>query len=292
MFEVFATRGRKQDFETIARASDWAGLPSGKPIPLKLPHGAQICTIGLMLPDELDPDQWQAVGIKLCTISKLLQWAIGDWWAYGHHTYGKRAAFAKIKEVPYELGSLMNLGSVARRVTVSCRNEVLSFTHHVVVAAFDREEQVHWLAKAAAGKWSVSKLREMIELRRQRALFDVPGFKDPGEPTKWLRRFVVRAERAEQACTFPHSLEPMYLDGVTESAIDELIDASMKAAAAWSAVAAELEKYRQTRASKEPQRSESGRAKSSARSMRSRKAPNAREASVSRVKGEPARIRA
>src|ERR1700730_11775472 len=138
-------KGRPVDFERVVNDTEYVGPPqSGKPIDRKLPHGAEICATGLKLPDSLDLDQWKAIGIKLCTIDSAMQWAIGDWWAYGHHTYGKRKAYATAKELPYQFGSLMNLGSVARSVKSSFRNEVLSFSHHVQVAALEPEDQKKW----------------------------------------------------------------------------------------------------------------------------------------------------
>ena len=63
-----------------------------------------------------------------------MQWALGDWWAYGFHQYGKRKEIAQ--KIGLNFGTLMNYGFVARRVKTSCRNEVLSFTHHWVAARF------------------------------------------------------------------------------------------------------------------------------------------------------------
>jgi hypothetical protein len=198
-----------------------------------LPHGVVLSATRLTLPDNLDLDQWRAIGMKLCIIDSAMQWAIGDWWAYGHHTYGKRKAFAIAKQLPYQFGTLMNLGSVARSVETSCRNEVLSFSHHVAVAALDAEDQRKWLTKAEIGKWSVNKLRAYIHEAAQRALFDCYGLEDPTEAEKWFFNSLNRARRAELACSWPHGLEPCYLDCVSDSSVAELLEAASKAAEAW-----------------------------------------------------------
>jgi hypothetical protein len=220
---MFIGKGRPVDFERVVNDTEYVGPPqSGKPIDRKLPHGAEICATGLTLPDSLNLDQWKAIGIKLCTIDSAMQWAIGDWWAYGHHTYGKRKAFATAKELPYQFGSLMNLGSVARSVKTSCRNEVLSFSHHVAVAALEPEDQKKWLAKAAKGKWSVNKLGELIHVWRERALEDCPGFQVRSQAESWASNLLDQAKRAERACPWYRTVEPAYLDCVTDDAVAAL----------------------------------------------------------------------
>jgi hypothetical protein len=210
----------------------------------RLPYGAEICATGLTLPDNLDLDQWKAIGIKLCTIGSAVQWAIGDWWAYGHHAYGKRKAVAISKQLPYEFGSLMNLGSVARSVQTSCRNEVLSFSHHVAVAALEPEDQRKWLTRAAKGKLSVSKLRGYMHEAAERAKFESPGF---DEAKSWVFGFLDRAHRA-RLC-FP-VIERSYLDRVSDSDVAELLEVVSKTADCWSEVTASLKEYQHERAAK------------------------------------------
>jgi hypothetical protein len=247
---VFIGKGRQVDFERVVNDTEYVGPPqSGKPIDRKLPHGAEICATGLTLPDILNLDQWKAIGIKLCTIDTAMQWAIGDWWAYGHHTYGKRKAFATAKELPYQFGSLMNLGSVARSVKTSLRNEALTYSHHVAVAALESEDQKKWLTKAVKGKWSVNKLRELINEWRWRELENCPGFGGLSQAESWLFNFLNRARRAERAGSWPHNtVEPLHLDCVTDAAVAELVEAASKAAEAWSEVATSLKGYQHKRA--------------------------------------------
>jgi hypothetical protein len=210
----------------------------------RLPHGVVLSATRLTLPENLDLDQWKAIGIKLCIIDSAMQWAIGDWWRYGHHAYGKRKAFAVANQLPYQFGTLMNLGWVARSVETSCRNEVRSFSHHAAVATLEPEDQKKWLTKAEKGQWSVSKLRDYIHEAAERALFDCPGFDAASEAESWLFNFLARARRAERACRWPHGLEPSYLDCVGDSSVAELVEAASNAAEAWREFTASLEEYR------------------------------------------------
>lgn len=245
---MFTGKGRQVDFKRVANKTEYEVPPrSGKAINRTLPHGAEISAKGLVLPDDLNFDEWKAIGLKLFTIDKAVQWAIGDWWAYGHHLYGDRKAFAAAKELPYHFGSLMNLGSVARSVQPSFRNEALSFTHHVAVASLDPPDQKKWLTRAENLKWSVSKLRGAIHEGHERQLMDCPGFAPLSEPKKWLHGFLRRADWAERACTWPHALDFEALDLLQDPFVEQLIEAATVAANAWNDVPKKLREYLQQR---------------------------------------------
>ena len=245
---MFNGKGRPVDFESAVSATEYLAPPqSGKPVARKLPHGAEICATGLALPDGLGLDQWKAIGVKLCIIGNAVQWAIGDWWAYGHHTYGKRAAFAAAKELPYEFGSLMNLGSVARSVKSSFRNEAVSFSHHVAVAPLEPEEQKELLARAVEFKWSVSTLRELVQGRRMRRLEELLGH-DPSLDKRWLLDFLGRAQRALRACPWIRTADDVQLNYFCDGVIADIIQAASDAADAWGEITTNLKEYQQKRA--------------------------------------------
>jgi hypothetical protein len=117
-----------------------------------------------VLPPNIDQEQWQEIGIKLAPLGNSVQFAIGDWWAFGQHTYGsrKKSVLDAAKKLLYEFGSLMNLGWVAHKVPTSCRNEAVSFSHHVEVTSLEPEDQKKWLARAASRHWSVKELRREL----------------------------------------------------------------------------------------------------------------------------------
>jgi hypothetical protein len=228
----------KTKFELTAKQTEWHGLvPSSDTIDdLSLPHGAKLCKTGIILPDDLALDQWEEVGTKLMTIDKGIQWALGDWWAYGHHKYGERASIAK--NLPYEFGSLMNLGVIARKVTPSFRNEAVSFTHHVAVATLEPEQQKKLLKRAARSKWSVSKLREMLHENSE----------PPDEDQllmRWAEGLITQAKRTPAGLADP--CDPQRLDRVSDPLLANLVEAATDAAATWNLIAEGFKQYQQER---------------------------------------------
>ncbi|WP_454644520.1 hypothetical protein [Bradyrhizobium liaoningense] len=246
---MFMGKGRAADFERVANNTAYARPPlSGHGISRKLQHGAAICETGLAIPDGLEIEQWEKIGRQLCKLNTATQWAIGDWWAYGHQAYGKRKAFAVVKALPYEFGSLMNLGSVARSVQPSFRNEVLSFTHHVAVASLDPADQKKWLTRAENLNWSVSKLRGAIHEWRERQAMDCPGFAPLSEAKRWLYNLLRRARDSEKMCTWPYGLDTQHMDLLQDHYLEELVEAASAAAGAWNDLVKELGQYLQKRA--------------------------------------------
>jgi site-specific DNA-methyltransferase (adenine-specific) len=122
-------------------------------------------------------EQWEKVGKALHEF-EALQWWQGDWWVYGGHTYGERARAVAKGVFGLSFQTLMDYGWVARSITTSFRNEVLTFAHHRFVAPLAPSDQRMWLARAAAGKWSVAELRQEIKAwiraQRQIAPADMP----------------------------------------------------------------------------------------------------------------------
>jgi hypothetical protein len=240
---MYTGKGRPVQFENVVSSKEWEGLPqSGKSINRKLPHGAAICATGLMLPESLTLDQWKDVGFDLCIVDSGVQWAIGDWWFHGRHTYGKRKAYATAKELPYQFGSLMNLGCVAGSVKSSSRNELLSFTHHVAVAPLEPEDQKRWLAKAVERKWSVNQLREHIHDADQRVRMGFPGFGGLDAASSWLFNFKARARRS-----WPPFVEWSWLDDLSDADVADLIDEVSAISKEWSAITHGLDEHQRKR---------------------------------------------
>jgi hypothetical protein len=65
---------------------------------LALSTGARLHLTGLQIPADLELDKWAVIGEELAQIGNGVQWALGDWWAYGHHKYGERKAAAAAKK--------------------------------------------------------------------------------------------------------------------------------------------------------------------------------------------------
>jgi len=67
----------------------------------------------------------------------------------------------------YDIASLRNMAWVASRFDLSLRNDKLTWSHHVLLAPLDAEEQRRWLQHASEERLSVADLR--LELRASRA---------------------------------------------------------------------------------------------------------------------------
>jgi hypothetical protein len=116
----------------------------------------QLTPTSLNLPAELPFDRWQEIGHVLAYGAGRLQWWIADWWAFGDHKYGER--YQTAAALPFNAHTCETYASVARAFKETSRRlEVLSFSHHQLVAALDRaraDALLKWCAEpvAAGGK--------------------------------------------------------------------------------------------------------------------------------------------
>lgn len=120
-------------------------------------------TVGLSLPDDLPFDDWCALGRQLGHYERSIMWAIGDWWAFGQHAYGERAAVVKAEgwEGP-SFKTCANAASVGRQFQTSRRREVLSWSHHAEVAKLPTATADRLLDDAEAKGWSTRELRARV----------------------------------------------------------------------------------------------------------------------------------
>jgi hypothetical protein len=95
-------------------------------------------------------------------MSRLSNFMLGDWLRFANGQWGdsyKQAA----RITGYDVNTLYKLVSVASKVEIFLRRKRLTWSHHALVAALDRDEQSHWLGQAEELKWTVEDLR--IEMR-------------------------------------------------------------------------------------------------------------------------------
>ena len=253
---MYLGKGRPVDFRHDVRDTVYERPPQeGIPVDTALPHGAEISATGLMLPREIDAGQWKEIGAKLAGIHHGVQWAIGDWWAYGDHRYGERKAAAKL--FPFALGSLMNFGRVARRVPPSRRNAALSYEHHVAVGALEAEDQEKMLARATEFGWTSGKLRDAIKDQKDRLEFPdcAPNDQIDGDDAEassghnsgsrdqfnWMALFLEDARRAEDMCPAVRKADLELLHNAGAAEIDQIVQAALRTADAWSEVASKIE---------------------------------------------------
>lgn len=101
--------------------------------------------------------------ISGCTPSKVINWWIGDWWAYGSHRYGERARAAAEGTFGREFSTLVHAASVSRAFETGRRRPLLSFSHYREVASLPAEEADALLAKTEAEGGSTRDLRQAVE---------------------------------------------------------------------------------------------------------------------------------
>ncbi len=122
----------------------------------------RLSAIGLGIDDSVSQEEWTELGQVLRRLDVALQWLIGDWMVYGERVWGY--TYEKVAlSFGYEVSTLYNYTSVARKVSFSRRRESLSFGHHQAVASRAPEEQAHWLALAEEEGWSVARLRASLK---------------------------------------------------------------------------------------------------------------------------------
>ncbi len=114
---------------------------------------------------DLGQVEWRAAGRRLGAIGRCSQWWIGDWLRYGASRWGERYAEAA-KVTGYDVASLRNMAWVAGQFDLSLRSDKLTWSHHVLLAPLEPDEQRQWLARALRERLSVADLR--LELRAAR----------------------------------------------------------------------------------------------------------------------------
>lgn len=147
---------------------------------LTLPASVDVSQTSLSLPEGLALSDWRTLGEQLGRAERSVMWWIGDWWAYGEHRYGERAA---IVQAPDWTGpsyqTCRNAAAIAKRFEVSRRRDSLAFTHHAEVAALPAEQAEALLERAASEGLSTRALRaEVGRVRNAAAIGAAPASSD------------------------------------------------------------------------------------------------------------------
>jgi hypothetical protein len=128
------------------------------------PRG-ELSKIAWVPPGDLLHPEWVAAGRRLGAIGRCSQWWIGDWIRYGTAKWGEKYAEAA-RVTGYDVASLRNMAWVASRFDVSLRSDKLTWSHHVLLAPLELDQQRRWLQRAIEQRLSVSDLR--LELKANR----------------------------------------------------------------------------------------------------------------------------
>jgi hypothetical protein len=157
----------------------------------ELVGGVPVSPVGINFPDELDFDEWRAVGERVARLSGSTAWWLGDWMHFGFWEYGQKYEEA-IAATGLAYQTLANYRSVCERFDFSRRKENLSFSHHQLVAGLSDAEQDTWLERAETEGLSFHQLHD--------ALQDARAIDPPAKTTVTLEqiRFTVPPDRAER----------------------------------------------------------------------------------------------
>jgi hypothetical protein len=169
-----------QVLATVSPTSPLSVLPTERNSVIPLPVG-QADRLGLTLPPDLKYDDWVEVGRRVSELSKAATWLLGDWLAYGVHTYGTSHWNGRVPHELYERLSLetgyaeqtlQNARCVCQKIPRSRRREHVSFSHAVEIAGRvqDPDDIEGWLDFVAGGGVTVKALRERLREANREAL--------------------------------------------------------------------------------------------------------------------------
>lgn len=142
---------------------------------LALELGATLEPTGLTLSGpELTYENWEQLGRAIDIFGNAWQWWVGDWLNFGEALFGEDSAQAvdgdpqsrydvAHRVTSLEVGSLMNIRSVCAKVAKSRRRGELRYSHHVVVASLEPDEQTEWLQRAITNGWTRDELRSELK---------------------------------------------------------------------------------------------------------------------------------
>lgn len=119
----------------------------------------------LSLPDILEFEQWNQIGIQLESVTQHIQWWWGDWLNFGESRYGEKYQ-AAVEKFGLNLNTAQQYAWVAREYETCDRSQV-SWTHYKVAAGMqDKAERAQVLELAGREHWSVARLRLEIKVAR------------------------------------------------------------------------------------------------------------------------------
>lgn len=136
--------------------------------PVIAPTLPEPTSLGLTLPADTILDDWILIGRQLAAQEKVLNWWIGDWWAFGEHRYGERAKVAAEGVFGKAFQTLRNYGSVSRSIETSRRRDTVSWSHHAEVAALEPAKADALLERAEAEALSNAQLRAAVRVTQGR----------------------------------------------------------------------------------------------------------------------------
>ncbi|GEM_PF-4493274 len=106
-------------------------------------------------------EEWLSLGAALRTIRSSLDWLIADYMEVVERVHGQTCEMVA-DMIGIQVKTLHNWMYVARKVHISRRREVLTFSHHSLVASSEPDWQNYWLEQAARHQWSKRNMNDMM----------------------------------------------------------------------------------------------------------------------------------
>ncbi len=125
----------------------------------------ELSPVGWSVPDDLTLDEWYNAGESIVKANKMIGWIIGDWLNAGEYKLGEmRNVYETASQITgLSTSRLQNLKSLATKVEISRRREILTIHHHEQVASKTPDKQTHWLSQAEKNEWSARQLQQAIK---------------------------------------------------------------------------------------------------------------------------------
>lgn len=127
-------------------------------------------------------DQWRATGQSLAHTRLTIDWAIGDWIAFGRDNFGPEQielALGEIADDVEQVRALRRNEKVARAFPPSQRHSALTFDHHAHLADLPTQEALPLLKKAGDEKMTAKEMRREAYLRKMDLGLILPREDDP-----------------------------------------------------------------------------------------------------------------
>ena len=138
---------------------------------VKLGPHFEINATGLGIHGRPSFDAFEALGETLRTLDRSLQFAVGDFFREVEERFPQKAS-QLLDHTSWSESTLRVYRNTAKSVAPERRRmDVLTYSHHQVVAALPPRDQKRWLDRAAEGEerqgvqqpWAVSKLKQAIK---------------------------------------------------------------------------------------------------------------------------------
>lgn len=140
--------------------------PQPQQLLAQLESTGNLSPAGLILPPDITPERYEAIGTLLHQWGEGWKWAVGDWLIQGSGIFG---------EAFYQYSEVLNLSvrqrqqymQVAERIPPGKRRRVpeLRWSHHRAVCMLEPEEADTWLQRAIDERWTKTELEDAVKDR-------------------------------------------------------------------------------------------------------------------------------